>query len=71
MSTLDFQVGDIVQITPKAKEYAGRVGEIIGCRYIDADNWDGGVILYTVRFSDKKSAEYDGMKMRRVRRIEK
>lgn len=68
--SLDFQVGDFVQVSPKATRYAGRVGKIIGSRYAPTDNFNGGMILYTIQFSDKEAAEFDGMKMRRVKREE-
>lgn len=68
---MDFEVGDCVQINPNANKFVGAVGEIIGIKYQRADeNLDGGIILYTVKFSDRQSADYVARKLRIVRKKE-
>lgn len=60
------EVGDIVQIRAVAKHHAGRVGRVIGSRFV-VDHFGDGQILYTVQFSDTEAAEYDGHKFKIIR----
>lgn len=56
MHKLDFEVGDVVQIRPSAKNHIGRVGVIIGVRYKNLDS--GPALVYNVKFSDKDGADF-------------
>ena len=53
----DFEVSDVVQIRPSAKEHTGRIGVIIGSRYMKLDK-GGDAILYTVKFSDREACDF-------------
>lgn len=54
---LDFEVSDVVQIRPSAKDHTGRIGVIIGSRYMKLDK-GGDAILYTVKFSDSEACDF-------------
>ena len=54
---IDFEVGDYVQIRPNGKRNVGRVGIIIGVRYLEFERTGGG-LAYTVKFTDKESGDY-------------
>lgn len=69
MRKLDFEVGDVVQIRPNAKNHVGGVGLIIGSRYKKM-NTAGEAIMYTVKFNDTDAADFIGDNMRFIRRTE-
>lgn len=54
---LDFEVGDLVQIQPNAKKFAGRIGRIIGIRYTKTKK-GAETLAYCVQFSDKEANNY-------------
>ena len=68
MSSLDLEVGDIVQISNRAMSHLGELGVIIGISY--AQRHDNGVILYTVQFPNKTTAAFTGIKLRLVKKAE-
>ena len=53
--SIDFQIGDLVQVMCKGKN-TGRIGRIIGVsiRFVS------GKIMYTVQFNDKESTSVSG-----------
>lgn len=55
LKDFDFKVGDVVQMKADGQKIAGRVGEIIGIRYIERKG--EGLLSYTIRFSDNESIE--------------
>lgn len=63
---LDWNVNDLVQIKPKARRNAGRIGRIIGER-LDP-NKNNCAFVYTVKFSDNESAEYGSSDMTLIRK---
>ncbi len=67
---MDFEVGDFVKVKPNANNFVGSVGKVIGSRFNAADNYLGGIILYTVKFNDRQSADYDARKLWMVRKKE-
>lgn len=58
---LDIQVGDVVQLRADGKPHAGKIGQVIGIRYIKGDKTD--LLGYTIKFSDKKSVEVNGARI--------
>lgn len=63
----DFNVGDLVQIRT-ADKHNGRVGEIIGIRYIERN--ENGLLSYTIKLSDKDAIEVNDSQMSVVRKAE-
>ena len=65
---LDYQEGDIIQIKPDGKEYAGRLGMIIGiqfCAGIRPESEDS--LSYRVKLSDSDGVALAANRMRLVR----
>lgn len=61
-ASLDFEVGDFVQIVADGKRDAGRIGTIIG---ISLRKYNGkDELAYTVRFSDYESAGVSAVRLR-------
>lgn len=67
LKKFDFNVGDLVQIRT-ADKYNGRVGEIIGIRYIERN--ENGLLSYTIKLSDKDAIEVNDSQMSVVRKAE-
>lgn len=65
LKDFDFKVGDLVQLKADGQEFAGKVGEIIGIRYIERKG--EGLLSYTIRFSDNEATEANGGRLKVVR----
>ena len=65
LTDFDFKVGDLVQLKADGQAYAGKVGEIIGIRYIERKG--EGLLSYTIRFSDNEATETNASRLKVVR----
>lgn len=66
--SIDYEVDDIVQITPDSNQFAGRIGKLIGITYRTGKK--KLYCYYTVQFSDTLSVSVTSKYLKLLRKAE-